>query len=208
MYFVPRRRRVKLDRRYEQGIYLGTAQNSNEHFVSRPDGAVTRARAVARLPLEQRWDKLAVENIVGTPAVPNPGMNDDDDALLESHYEPHLDADAELRERLSKDDVNIGSTSAWYSRYRIMKADITKYGATGTCPRCTHIMLGDTQTSINHTEDCRSRVYLLFREHKDPGFVKALTCSPEFNRRQKAIAEHHIRGGKKPSTSRSLSKTP
>ena len=43
-FFIPKRRRAKMERKYDEGVYLGTGQNSNEHFIGRADGYVTRAQ--------------------------------------------------------------------------------------------------------------------------------------------------------------------
>ena len=124
MYFVPNRKRYKLDRRYDEGIFLGTSCSSNEHFIGRPDGAVTRARAVARVPLERRWNKHNLMSINGTPASPNPAGADDAD--LEALAEPHDDADHELRELFNREDADVRPTSAWYKPHRVERSDGVK----------------------------------------------------------------------------------
>ena len=55
-FFVPTKRRSNLDLRWSAGIFLGTVMSTNEALVGLPNGDVTRARGVARLRPDQRWD--------------------------------------------------------------------------------------------------------------------------------------------------------
>ena len=82
-----------MDRTSAEGAYLGSSAHSNEHFIGRRDGAVTRSRTLARVPIERRWDPELLKKITGTPDRLNPrGL---DDALLEADAYPHEDADKE-----------------------------------------------------------------------------------------------------------------
>lgn len=60
---------------------------------------------MARVPAHRRWDPKLLSNIKGTPARPLPSK--EDDAILEEHLMPHADADAELRELLEKEELDI-----------------------------------------------------------------------------------------------------
>ena len=94
-------------------MYLGSSTNSNDHYVGRRDGVVTRARTLARVPLERRWDSDLLAKITGTPDKPNPsGL---DDAVLEASHLLHEDADKDLSDLLSKEGTDIGLSSAWQS---------------------------------------------------------------------------------------------
>ena len=147
LFFVPKRRRAKLDRKYAEGIYLGSSLNSNEHVIARADGFVTRARSVARVPSQKRWDPKLLANVRGTPAKPIPPT--EDDALLEEHLQPHVDADDDLKDLLEQEGLDIGPGSNWYKRFRIQKTDIKQHGYTPTCIRCTRLQLGDHKTTEN-----------------------------------------------------------
>ena len=59
-FFVPKRRRAKLDLCWAEGVYLGTLMGSNECLVGLPNGDVTRARGVGRMRENQRWKPKAL----------------------------------------------------------------------------------------------------------------------------------------------------
>ena len=48
------------------GVWLGVRSNSAECFVETVEG-VLRAREVRRLEYQDRWDKEAVNNVIGVP---------------------------------------------------------------------------------------------------------------------------------------------
>ena len=56
MYYIPKARRVKMDRRFGIGIFLGKALWGDDHFISRADGTMVKARGLARMPPGNRWD--------------------------------------------------------------------------------------------------------------------------------------------------------
>lgn len=165
---------MKLGKRYDDGVYSGTSANSNEQFVARADRAVTRCRAISRLPLERRWDAKSLLSVLGTPDAPNPGVSTGDGAELECHFEPRLDADHEPRERLEQCDANIGPKRSWYARYKITWNDAEKHGPPPQCFRCTRLMLGDKRRSTNHPDEGHCMFYHLLRDAEDARFMKAL----------------------------------
>ena len=54
----------RMNPRYEFGIWLGMRNNSAECFIGNVDG-VFRAREIWRLEPQSRWDKEAVNNVIG-----------------------------------------------------------------------------------------------------------------------------------------------
>ena len=56
-------------------------------------------------------------------------------------------------------------------RIRITKADLVKYGYTDGCPRCSDLRGGAKDSTHNHTEDCRFRVYGEWEAHNDPKWI-------------------------------------
>ena len=52
--------------RYKFGIWLGMRNNSAECFIVNADG-VFRARESRRLEPQSRWDKEAINNVIGVP---------------------------------------------------------------------------------------------------------------------------------------------
>lgn len=47
-YAVLKKARTKHDKRWNDGVYLGSSRSSNEHFVGRSSGHVGKARGLAR----------------------------------------------------------------------------------------------------------------------------------------------------------------
>ena len=70
-FFTPARTRTKLDKRWHDGMYLGTSLVSNEHFVANERGGISRAMGIARVKKEVRWDRAWAQRIIGTPMKPN-----------------------------------------------------------------------------------------------------------------------------------------
>lgn len=124
-YWRPKRLRTKLDPRWADGIYLGTSQHSNEHFIGLPSGIVTRGRGIARVPKERRWDTKMVSRIHGTPMDPN------EDAAIEEYQDPHKNADDKFKDDNMDEHPNattIPHTTPDVIRYRIAKKDCEQHG--------------------------------------------------------------------------------
>ena len=66
-FFGPEKGRSNLDLKWSTGIYLGTMMSSNEALIGLPNGDVTRARGIARIRPDQRWDLTLVNKLRGTP---------------------------------------------------------------------------------------------------------------------------------------------
>jgi hypothetical protein len=79
LYCVPNRLRAKIDMRWRVGIFLGTAERTNEAFVGTVSGNVVKSRSITRVVHASKWDQHTLLKIVGTPAAmcPNPNGNQD-----------------------------------------------------------------------------------------------------------------------------------
>ena len=77
-FLIPKRRRSNLDLRWGSGVFLGTLMSSNEALIALPDGDITRARSIARLVPNQRWNTEAILAIKGVPGRPRPRNPADD----------------------------------------------------------------------------------------------------------------------------------
>ena len=58
--------RNRMNPRYQYGVWLGMRNNSAECFIGNADG-VFRAREIRRLEPQDRWDKDAINNVIGVP---------------------------------------------------------------------------------------------------------------------------------------------
>ena len=64
-----------LDARWSSGVWLGKRWRSAEHLIHTDDGVI-HCRAVSRKPIEERWDRQAIESIVASPWIPRPSADD------------------------------------------------------------------------------------------------------------------------------------
>ena len=122
---VPGKRRANLDLRWAPGTYLGTVLNTNEVWIGMPNGNVTRARAVCRVSEERRWNRDAIQQLVGTPMHPNPlddAYDHPDD--VEATYTPHAGLDSELRQDFQQEEQHGARREE--GRLRITRADLQK----------------------------------------------------------------------------------
>ena len=184
LFYVPKRRRKKMDMIWTAGIYLGTTLTSNEAYVALPDGNVTRARALTRIRPDQRWRADIIEKITGTPQIPSAVA---DDSLLEAYADPHVHLDKEQQELLDRED-GLPDTDAAPSladatlerappRLRITQRLLNNYGFTHGCPRCDDLDAGKRNTNKHHSEFCRSRVYTDMKENNDPVYDELRSSS-------------------------------
>ena len=133
-FFVPKRRRAKLDLCWAEGVYLGTLMGSNECLVGLPNGDVTRASGVSRVRADQRWKPRLLQDLTGTPGRPH---SKDDDSILESFNNPHLHLDAEEIALLENEhELSDGlppqlGNDRQLPSLRITRADLDRYGHHG-----------------------------------------------------------------------------
>ena len=59
LWYVPKKRRGKLEPRWRNGVFLGRAWNSDQNYVGLLDGTVVRARALHRVIPSLRWAGMA-----------------------------------------------------------------------------------------------------------------------------------------------------
>ena len=103
VYFViPVRRRAKRELKQGERMYPGTTMHSNKCNVGLRNGHVTRARGIARVRQNQRWDSGMISRITATPARPHGGL---DGNVLEGYDNPHIRLDHAELEVLEREDV-------------------------------------------------------------------------------------------------------
>ena len=56
LYFIPKAKRAKLDKRFGVGVFLGRALWGDENYIARAEGTVVRTRGIARMSPKLRWD--------------------------------------------------------------------------------------------------------------------------------------------------------
>ena len=162
LFFIPKARRAKLDKRFGLGVYLGRALWGDENYIARADGSVIRSRGLARLSPKLRWDARWFEAIKGTP---NEMMTTHDAAEVEASNAPHAQAYSELDKKTTEDP---GTESKAPNSMRLTKEICTQYGFSKNCPRCRYYQTGrSTLSKSNHTPACRARLYDAMRKAGD-----------------------------------------
>lgn len=204
-YFTTARNRAKLDRRWRDGMYLGTSLMSNEHFIADENGGIKRARGIARATKEIRWDRSWAQRITGTP------MELNANTVIEECENPHHAKDRAEREARDHDspepehpnvdaDEHPPPQLPDIVRYRITKHDCIKHGYSLDlgCRRCTELNNGNAQTSENHSEACRKRFYTCFVDTNDARFAEWRRTSKEFAQERERGIQEAVPGPSRP----------
>ena len=144
----------KLDSRWEEGIYLGLKDESNELIVGNKEG-VRKIRSWAKKPEGDRWAKEKLDEMKGVPWEPIPGRGIRE---IKAHVTlPESSTDGGILEEPSTREVIP-------RRVKIGKEDIARFGMTIGCPGCIAANRGKV---ANHSEKCRNRMEKRIKE-KDP----------------------------------------
>ena len=116
----------KSDTKWEKGIWLGHARDSNETVVGTPDGAY-RAYAIKRMAEAERWDSDFIRSLQGTPQQPDPRRKGTT-VPISFRFEAKT---AEVQVQPAKEMAEPASR-----RRGITRTDLDKYGLTPGCPGC------------------------------------------------------------------------
>ena len=128
--------------RWEDGIWLGIHDQSNEAIIGTRDGVV-KARDVKRKATdEERWNGENFDAVKGVPWEPVPGRGG-----IELRSRVHIPEEAE---EVSK-PMSGEPREFKYRRARITKEDIRKAGFTEGCPGCKAVNRG-LKYHEEHTE--------------------------------------------------------
>lgn len=171
-YHVPKRSRSKLDLRWRLGTYLGTSLTSNECFVANVDGEVMKVSSVARVVAESLWSAKAIEVVKGLPGkFVTAHAEGPDGQHIEALPEPHADGDAGERRALDAEEAPKKKRDE--ADVRITMRDLNMSGFhPGICLRCRDLENGMMNSWHRHSEECRWRIYRVYRDNGDPKFRK------------------------------------
>ena len=190
-YSIPKQGRAKLDARWKLGTFLGHTATTNEHFIGTRHGNVLRARSCVRVVEPSRWDRSAIDKIVGVPGAMNPGESDEilpDD--VEGAESPHDFAFEEVDPGVKRavpapeeppapehpPAQGPAPAPPEYNgpkRVRITQRDLDKHQTTPGCPRCADLDYGNLLTKKAHNEECRDRFYKIFKAKNDAKWARA-----------------------------------
>ena len=138
-----------LDARSASGVWLGKRWKSSEQFSGTPQGVV-KSYAILRKPIEDRWNREAIEAVIGTPWKMVPSSKD----ISQPRVLPPLPADQRLRDPPKPKEADIRAPL----RPRIKEADLSRWGFTDGCLRCRQMRTGKGEDGAKHSEKCRTRL--------------------------------------------------
>ena len=130
----------RMNPRFKFGVWLGVRDNSAECFVETADGAF-RAREGRRIEHQNRWDKEAINNVIGVPSRIADGKWTVD--------RPTTQIDPLPPPPVPFEGVRV-------QRERITRTDIEAFGTAAGCPACNAIRSG--KRAQVHSDPCRARI--------------------------------------------------
>ena len=149
-----------LEPRWSTGIWLGKRWASGEHYVH-IDQEVINCRAIHRVPLEDRWHKSDLESVVAMPWKLRPSPQDSADNV---RVLPPLPQDGTGIEPPQARQPDVRAPL----RPRIAKSDLSRWGSTDGCLRCTQMRNGQAEDGSKHSDKCRRRIENEMRREEDP----------------------------------------
>ena len=156
--------------------YLGLATSSSEHYVANRKGNVLKVRSVCRVVEASRWSPNAVKDIAGTPSKLCPLGDEDISPGIANSSLPYASLDSEDM-AAAEGEVDTGEDSQNAQLRRqvpITDRDLRKYGFTDGCARCFDLKRGLKRSykRYNHSDECRLRIYLAWKENGDQKYEK------------------------------------
>ena len=153
--------RNNMDSKWEKGVWLGTARESNEIVIGTKEG-VTRCYATKRMIEEDRWDADEIKNMKGIPQQPNPhkvGLHIPTrmPMAVPSGGGSHGDAAGGEAEEGDIPPVPEPMADPLTRRRPITHKEVDKYGPTPGCEGCQAKLRGEI-TRRGHSEKCRKRI--------------------------------------------------
>ena len=148
--------RNRMNPRYQYGVWLGMRNNSAECFIGNADG-VFRAREIRRLEPQDRWDKEAINNVIGVPWRMTDGKwtVDRPEVRVDPIPIPPLPFEGARiqRERITKKDID--AKAAMPSKTTKEQSSERGIGTIG-CQGCNAIK--DNKRAQAHSDRCRLRI--------------------------------------------------
>ena len=93
--------KINLEPRFQDGIFLGVTDRSDEAIVFGPEG-IRKARTIRRRPLGEQWSKEELLAVRGTPLQPNPHS---EDGRIRTRMEPGVAVGDVLGDPVTKQDI-------------------------------------------------------------------------------------------------------
>lgn len=150
----PRGKHNKLESRFEEGIWAGFVEGSNEYWIRTPEGP-KKTRTCRRIEQGNKYDKQLLNSIKGRPK--------SEEEEEEAEYCDEDEAPIECKEKEGKDSKEDEPQHRKEPRrFRITYKDVKERGGTEGCMGCRNIMAGLPQK--DHSKACRERFEEILRK--------------------------------------------
>ena len=156
----------KFDERWEEGIWLGAKDESDEILIGTNKGVV-KARAVRRKSnFEERWNFNQFNEIKGAPWEPIPGSNS-------IEIKSRVNLEERSQAQITKEREEGEEEQHQFRRASIKRKDVDIIGLTPGCRGCIAINRKNPGgKSIEHNEECRKRHENKMRKMGDARIVQ------------------------------------
>ena len=165
---------MKINSRWEHGIFLGVKQASGELWISVKD-KVFAVRSVRRIPEEDRWSEDNVKWVNRAP-----WYRYKECEFADGDAPEEVEATAQVKDGDGPRMIVIETSEKVPREFYIKKSDAEKHGYTRGCGGCASWFRGLARQP--HSEDCRQRFRELMKE--DARVVNAEERRKDFEKRE------------------------
>ena len=137
-------------------MWLGHTRSSNEVLIGTKTGVI-RAYSIGRKEEGQRWDSNLILEMQGTPQRPDPGKPGLQVPILVNFDPPTIE---------NPEATDLSKEHGRLRRMKITDEMLRKYGYEENCPRCRNRKAG-LVSNMNHSEQCRKRIYEEMENNED-----------------------------------------
>ena len=136
-----REAKANLEPRFQDGIFLGLTDRSDEIVVWSMTEGIRKARTIRRRPEGEMWRKDELLSVRGTPLLPNPGR---DDSRIMTKMIPGLANTDVIGDPITKQEVarEMGEKRLFYLLKDTVREAAKVIGYTKGCVGCRSVEMG------------------------------------------------------------------
>ena len=157
VHYMPLKRgkKLKLEPRFRDGVFLGIREDGDEMMIGTPDGVI-RSDTETQKPDSMKWDAVQLDGVIGLPWKPVPGS---EVMTVPAHILPP-EARQEILPTVSA-APHVYVPKSVYLR----KAEFDKCGYTYGCRGCDALQEG--RSRVAHSDECRTRITTAMAQDDD-----------------------------------------
>ena len=155
-----------MQRRWEEGIWLGKRVASDEHIIASASGKLVKTGSISMQPESESWNADAVLAVKAVPWAPDGVLEDDEDVLPGAVPAPDVEDVIDMAHREDVEGLPEPGGRKPQPREMVVREEyLDRYGFTDfnrhriRCPKCIGMQQKD-HTAIRkaHTPACRARI--------------------------------------------------